>query len=497
MSKPFDDERLDQAIEVSLESVKKRAVRGVAILTGRGFVLNALSQVAQLALLAFLSPEELGVFWIVSAAVSFLIYFSDIGLAAALIQKKEKPSEVDLKTTFTVQQILVLCLLIVLVLVSPTLGRIYGLSKEGRLLLYALGGSLFLSSLKSIPSVLLERKLEFGKFVVPEIIENLVYNMMVVVLAWKGMGIMSFTWAVLARGITGVVVIYWLQPWKIGLAFDRNAIRGLLKFGVPYQANTLISVIKDQGITLILGGILGTAAIGYLGTAMRLSQIPLRLFMDNVTKVSFPAFARMQDDRKELSDAVTRSIKFICFMVFPSLLGFLVVVTSILDILPRYQKWEPALVPLYIMSINTLFAAVATQLTNMFTAVGKIRLTIKITIMYTVLTIGLVPLLSVWYGVLGAAAGYALVGMSSVVVIVMAKKIVDFSLSEAVVKPAGAAVLMAGVVYFVGRAAGSSGVALVVQVATGTVVYILLSLIMLGPSLVSDGKKIIKSFSGR
>jgi len=487
-----ENSNLDQAIEISLETVKKRAVRGVAILTGRGFLLNAITTVSQLALLAFLEPEQIGVFYIVSAAVYFLMYFSDIGLAAALIQKKEKLQDSDLKTTFTIQQSLVILLILILFLTSSYLVRFYNLSLEGKYLLYALGFSLFLSSLKSIPSILLERKLEFGKFVMPEILENLFYNVSLVFFAWQGMGIRSFTYAVLIRGVVGVTAIYILQPWRPGIAFSKKSLKELLSFGVPYQANSLISVVKDHGITLLLGGILGQAAIGFLGTAQRLTQIPLRLFMDNVTKVSFPAFSRMQEQKLELSRVVSRSIMFITFLVYPSLIGALILLPDIMILLPKYQKWAPALPLMWIMAVNVLFAAFATQVTNMLTAIGKIKKTIQITIMYTVLTIFFVPVLAYYYGATGAAAGYAIVGLSSIVAIWIGKKYVDFSISKAV-KPIIGATAMGVYVYVMQQLLPATWLALSLEIITGGIFYMLLSYFLMGPELLIDAKKIINN----
>jgi len=103
---------LDPTTEITLEAVKERAVKGVTILISRTFFLQLLSLVAIGLLGAFLTEIEFGVFFIVSAIINFLRYFSDIGLAAALIQTKEKVEETDLRTTFTIQQGLVLILLI-------------------------------------------------------------------------------------------------------------------------------------------------------------------------------------------------------------------------------------------------------------------------------------------------------------------------------------------------------------------------------------------------
>ncbi|OGM72860.1 hypothetical protein A3H19_05875, partial [Candidatus Woesebacteria bacterium RIFCSPLOWO2_12_FULL_39_9] len=377
-----EEEHLDPTSEISLTAVKERAVKGVAVLTGRTFVLSLISLVATGFLTVFLEPSEFGVFWIVSAVVNFLVYFSDIGLAAALIQKKEKLKKSELNTTFLVQQSLVISLLIILYLSTPFLKRYYSLSDEGEFLFYALGASLFLSSLKTIPSVLMERRLEFGKLVIPQVLENLVYNLVAVFLAWSGFGIRSFTYSVLARGIVGLIVIYMLRPWFPALNFSRKSLRKLLTFGIPYQVNTFLATIKDDGMTAYLGGILGPTGIGFLGWAQKWAYMPLRLFLDHVLKVTFPAFSRMQNDKKELEYAVTRSIFFVCFLVFPSVAGLIILAPILIKIIPRYEKWEPALFPLALISINTLFAAATTQLTNLLNAIGKIKVTFKLMVMW-------------------------------------------------------------------------------------------------------------------
>src|SRR5688572_8540103 len=100
--------------EIDLHSIKKRSIAGVVALTSRTFVVQIITFVATFALTVFLSPSVYGTFFLVSAVVNFLTYFSDIGLAAALIQKKESVTKHDLKTTFTIQQALVITLIILL-----------------------------------------------------------------------------------------------------------------------------------------------------------------------------------------------------------------------------------------------------------------------------------------------------------------------------------------------------------------------------------------------
>lgn len=486
-------EHLDPTAEISIETVKERSVRGIVVLTGRTFFLQVLGLVAVGFLGAFLGPFEWGVFAILNAVINFLNYFSDVGLAAALIQKKEHPTETDLKTTFFVQESLVVIIVGIVLALTPFFAHKYSLNHDGIILLYALTFSFVLSSLKSIPSILLERKLEFIKLTFPQILEQVVYYVVLVVFAVKGYGIKSFTIAVITRDIIGVIAIYIMQPWKPGLAFSKDTLKGLFKFGIPYQINTFLAAFKDDGMTLILGSILGPVGIGYLAFAQKFARYPLTFFMDTVTRVTFPAFSRMQDAKDHLERSVTRSIFFICFLVFPSLMGMVILSPIVLDVIPKYIKWTPALTALALVSINFAFAAATTQLTNLLSAIGKIKITFYLMIMWTILTWVFIPILALKFGFNGAALGYALVGASSIVAIIVAKKYVNFSINDSMIKPAIGTIIMGVVLLitrnFLPKNLYSVGILTIIGVGA----YLVSMVTMVGLSLVEDAKRSFKT----
>lgn len=490
-------ESFDNTLELTMEAVKEKTARGAVVLIGRTFFLQIFTLIVGIFLGIVLDPADFGVFIIVSAVVNFLAYFSDVGLGAALIQSKEKVTEVDLRTTFAVQQALVFSIVAILFILTPYLRNIYELNQDGVYLIYALGASLLMASFKTIPSVLLERNLEFTKWMVPQVLENLVYNTVVLILAWKGYGVMSFTYAVLARGAVGLVVIYILRPWLPRYAFSRKSLHRLLKFGVPYQVNTFLASIKDDGLTAFLGGVLGATQMGYLGWAQKWAKYPLRLFMDNVIKVSFPAFSKMQDEKEHLGSSVTKSIFFLCFLVFPSLVGFLILAPMLVQIIPRYEKWIPALIPLYILGIDTIFATVTTQLTNTLNAIGKISKTFKLMVMWTTLAWLIIPFLAVQFGFVGASVGYALVSSSSVVAIVFTKRYVDFSIKEASLYPAIATVIMAIILLLGSIFLDASTSSVIVLGVVGFVVYMAMMRLLVGVAIIDDVKRVTKNLYGK
>jgi len=467
----------DAPSTLEFQEVKRRSISGVLALISRTFIVQIISFIATLALTIFLDPNTYGIFYLVSSVVNFLAYFSDVGLAAALIQKKEAITKEDLSTTFTVQQFLVIILLAILFLLSPVIRTQYQIDQAGMYLLYAMGVSLFLSSLKTIPSIMLEREIKFNKLILPQVLETLTFNGLAVYFAWQGFGVTSFTYAVLGRGIVGLVAMYLVYPWKPKFGISRSSLSHLLRFGLPYQANTFLAVLKDDGMTIILTRIIGTTGLGYIGWASRWAGLPLRIVMDNLTKVSFPAFARLQHDKERLAKAVEVSLLYMCLLAFPILAGMGFVAVPMTQLIPRYVKWLPAIIPLYIYLYNSAWASISTSLTNLLNATGHIKSTFKLMLMWTGLTWAVMPLMAIKFGYLGVAYATGIIATSSIITIFMAKKYVNFSLVAIIRTPLIATATMSLYLFFVtGFITSFSALAIIILISAFTYTLIILLL---------------------
>ncbi len=482
---------------LTLAIVKKRAISGVLALTSRNFILQGINLVSLAFFSALFAKEVFGVYYIVLAIRGFLSYFSDIGLAAALIQKKGSVTSEELKTTFLVQQLLVISLVIIGLTATPFLSSWQKITGPGVYLLWSFYIAFFLSSLKTIPSVLLERKLEFTRLIIPQILEAVVFNGLTIILALRGFGILSLAYSVLAQSLVGLITMYILQPWVPGFSFSVKSLRGLFKFGIPYQLNTFLAVVKDDGLTIFLGGLLGPAGIGLLLWAKKWGEAPLRFFMDQVIKVTFPAYARLQDNRQELESALSRSIFFISLLVFPSIVGLALVAPILLQIIERYKQWQPAILALGLFGAHAAFAAIATPLTNMLNATGRIRTTFKLMIAWVVLTWLLVPFFGARFGFNGAALGYLLVEAVSIVAIWLGYRAVHFNFFYSVAKPMLAAMIMGIFVRLATLIVPHNMLGVLILVPSGIAIYALLIFSLVGPSLAQDTRKVFNAILKR
>jgi len=137
----------------------------------------------------------------------------------------------------------------------------------------------------------------------------------------------------------------------------------------------------------------------------------------------------------------------------------------------------------------------ATQLTNLLNAIGKIKITSALMVMWTLLTWGLVPYLGVRYGVNGASFGYSIVGLSSIVAIVIVKKYVNFSIINSTLKPFLASVVMAVILLILRAFLPYDIQTLGILIVIGLVSYTSSIFALVGQSLLLDVKKVLINFS--
>lgn len=450
----------------TISEVKRKTVSGVASYFIRTAILQAVGLAAAALLSAFLSPEDFGIYGFVTQIIGLMVFFSDVGLAAALIQKKTEPTLTEFRTAFFAQQLLA-WLIVLIIVCFITLGSFTDkIGSAGEWVLLSLALSFPLASLKTIPSIILERRLEFNKLVIPQIVEQLVFNALLIFLAWHNYGVLAYAYAIIARSILGVVVMYWIQSWQIGIAFDRQALDCLLRFGLKFQLNDLLARMKDQLFYLLLGWYLPLREFGYMQWAKNWSMYPYNLTVQNIMAVTFPTFSRLQDRKDVLKRAIEKSIFFISTAIFPLLVGMVVFLTPILSLVPRYGKWQPAILSFTLFTLSIAWSAISTPLVNTLNAIGEINQSLRLMVLWTVLTWILTPALVWWFGFNGVAITAFIISFTSILPVLMVKKIIPVAIWEQVKVALLAAILMA-TVGIAGQAVWSQGF---IQLAVGVFV---------------------------
>ncbi len=418
------EELFEEGQEEALEEIKKKSVSGAVSYLIRTLILNGIGLATAFILSGYLSPEDFGIYGYVTQFVGLFVFFSDIGLAAALVQKKTEPTETDYRTAFTIQQILSWLIFAGFIILSMT-GIVQQKTGEvGTWLLIALGMSFPLASLKTIPSIMLERELDFNKLVLPQIFEQLVYNGVLIVFALQHVGVQSYTYAIIARSIIGLIVMFLIRPWKPGFALAKDSLKTLLGYGARFQLNDFLARIKDQFFYILLGYMLPLKEFGYVQWSKNWSMYPYNLTVQNVMSITFPTFSRLQKNKEALGKAIDKSIFFITLAIFPIITGMSIFIFPLVHVISKYEKWQPAVWSLVFFSLSIAWSAVSTPLTNTLNAIGHINTTLKLMVMWTVLTWVVTPLLVLFLGFNGVGLAALLISFTSFLPVLEVKKIV-------------------------------------------------------------------------
>lgn len=455
-----------------VNSIKRKTILSTLSLFFQSGYSAVLGLAANLVLTILLSPGVFGIYIATLSIISILNYFSDIGMAASLIQKKEVTHE-DEKTAFTIQQMLVISLVAMGFFATDAIASFYKLPSEGRLLYWALLAGFFLSSLKTIPSVLLEKEIKFEKIVLVQIVENTVFYLTVIVMAILGYKLNSFTVAVLLRSLIGVVLIYRFSPWKMSLGIDRNSYKKLISFGLPFQGSSLLALVKDDLLTLYLGKVLGFTGLGYIGWAKKWAESPIRIIMDSISRVLFPLFSRFQNDRSRLSRLIEKIIHYQSFLILPTIAGMALVMDKIVAIIPKYSQWQPALPLFYLFCLSALMSSYSTPFINFLNGIGRVKVSFYFMVFWTALTWILTPAFIHYYGYIGFPVTLVILSSTFVIVIAITKKSADFNFAKSVYPFFFATVVMGLAVLASFRLSLPQLPALITAIMTGIISYIL------------------------
>jgi len=372
----------------SLQELKQKSLKGMGSLIKRQVIVKLIYVVANIILARLFAPEVFGIYAIVSFVVQFFATFGDVGIGAALIQKKSQLSTEELSTIFWLQQLLVCVVVGIALLFASLVLRVYpSLPPVSVWLIRAMAISLMFTSLKTIPAILMERKLDFNRIASVDIVESLVFYVSVIVFALAGFKVWSFIIAALVKSFLGMVMMYFLSSWRPKLQFRFGAVESLVRFGLPYQCNSILGFIKDAVTPLFVGAYAGAVAVGFVNFSKNLAFAPLML-SETFNRVAFPSFSKIQDNRELLAKTIERSIRSLTLIMFPIVALMVAFGPEIIHVVFT-DKWLPGLWAYYFYCTSPLLIGVLLPMYSAILAIGKSKIILKMMVVLLILEWGL------------------------------------------------------------------------------------------------------------
>ncbi|MDD2581157.1 MAG: oligosaccharide flippase family protein [Desulfuromonadaceae bacterium] len=455
------------------QDLKKKSLKGMSALFVRQVLVKVIFFAGNIILARLLAPQIFGIYAIVQFVVQFFSTFGDVGIGAALIQKKGELSQEELSTTFWLQQMLVWLVVGVVVLVAPLALKVYPtLPPVGVWLIRAMALSFLFSSLKTIPAILMERNIDFNRIAWVDITENLAYQGVAITGAYLGYGAWSFVAAAITRAFLGAGLIYALSSWRPSFHYRFESAKGLVRFGVPYQGNYILSFIKDAVTPLFVGAYAGAAAVGYVNWARNFAFAPL-IISETFGRVAFPAFSQLQDSKELLGRTIERSIRMMTLILFPVTFIMIALAPEITHVIFT-DKWAPGLNAFYLYAVAIGGIGIFLPLSTGVLSIGNSKILLKISVFLLISEWVMAVPFVIYFGFNGVALTQPILAFACT--LVYRKIVLDNGICVRVIsnvyKQLIASFLVLGVLYFF-RDVSATLMELSLHVFVGGVIYVI------------------------
>lgn len=349
-----------------------------------------------------LTPGDFGVVAISAVFTGIVTLFQDLGMGAAIIQKRDIDDKY-LSTSFFVSIFAGIILALLLLALAPSVASFY---KEPVLkpILFISAIGFILSPLTSIHTSILTKRLEFKKLAAINTATQALAGTFSVILALNGYGVWSLVLGKILSQPVLVPFVWIIVKWRPRIFFSKQCFLDLFGFSSSLLGFNMINFLSRNLDNLIIGKYLGSQALGYYSVAYNLMLKPLQLISWSIGKVLFPVFSSIQDDMERTRAVYLKIVRSISLITFPMMTGLIMVSGEF--ILTVYgERWRPAILPLKLLCIVGALQSIGTTGGVIFNSQGRPDITLKIGIVSSIAII-IAFVIGIQWGLLGLITAY-------------------------------------------------------------------------------------------
>jgi PST family polysaccharide transporter len=249
---------------------------------------------------------------------------SSLGLANVLVTERNLDTRMSgTLLTMTVASGAVVAL--ILVAAAPGLAALFGDPRlEG--IMAAVAPIVLITSFTWFYDSLLQRQLLFGRRLVALTVENATYAAVALGLAFGGAGYWSLVGGQLAAVSAAALAFIMLAPARPRPGFHPTTARRALSSGSGFLLQSGFGFVQQNTDFIVVGKVLGPTKLGLYSAAYRMGELPYSGIADPVSRVTFPAFARMHGAGEAVAGRFLHATRIVVFVSAP--IGILMSATA-------------------------------------------------------------------------------------------------------------------------------------------------------------------------
>lgn len=360
------------------DQLKKRAFGGMIWKLAERVCAQLVSLTVSIVLARMLMPDDYSVVSIVAIFFAFCNIFISGGLNSSLIQKKNADPE-DYATVLYLNLTMAAVLYGLMFFCAPLIAGLY---RKDQLvaIIRVMGLTFFANAVKSVLSAYISSSLNFKRFFLSTIIGTVISAVVGIAMAYRGMG----AWALVAQEMTNTIIdtaiLYLSTKMKFVRTFSVERIKGLFGYGWKIMLSSVLTVVYDQLSPLIVGLKFTPADLAYYNKGNSFPGLINNTISDTLAAVLFPVMAKVQDNKEDVLNITRRYVKVASYVIFPLMVGLFAVSENFVRVILT-DKWLPTVPYLRIFAVSYMFNLIQVGNLQAIKAIGRSDITLLLEVL--------------------------------------------------------------------------------------------------------------------
>ena len=457
--------------ENSKENLKQKTISGLFWQFCQKGVGQLISFGISVILARLLMPEEFGIVALAGMFTVLIGIFIDCGMGTALVQKKNA-DDLDYCTLFWTQTAFSIIVYLIVFTLAPWFAILFNSPKLTSVIRVS-AILMPIGVLGGIQGAIVTRRMDFKVYFYTTLVASLSSGAIGIFLAYQGYGVWALVAQQLSSSILSMITVFYQVRWLPSFKFSYERFKALIGVGSKFMASSLIGTAFGQLKGYMVGLKYTATDLAYYNRGEGVPGIFTRNIDSTINGVLFPVFAKLQDNREAVKQAVRRSIKTSSFLIFPMVLGLAAIADNLVVILYT-EKWVACVPFLQVFCISECFTILNTANMQVLRGIGEINTLLKLELYKKPILVTILGV-TMFISPLAICIGMCIYGIYTMVVNAFPnRKFINYHITEQLKDVSENALLAIGMflcVNLIGRCNFNPYILISIQVVIGVLIY--------------------------
>jgi teichuronic acid exporter len=365
-------------------SLRKEAISGFMWTLAQQFSGQIIGFAVSIILARLILPEEFGLIGMIAIFMGIGSTFISSGLTQSLIRSKDA-TDLDFSTVFYFNLVVGILMYVLVFISAPYIALFF--EQPSLILLIKVYCTIFIiQAIGAVQITRLTKKMDFKTQLKINLPSLIIGSIVGISMALSGYGVWSLVWSAIVQSLAANIQVWFWSKWRPLWKFDKTLFVQHWKYGYKLLLSGLLNSVFSNIYPLIIGKYFLPSQVGFYQRANNLKDLPVTNISNALNKVTFPLFAKIQDENQRLKDIYKKIMQVVVFVISP----ILFLMAALGEPLFRFlftETWLPAVPYFQILCLSGVLYPIHSYNLNILTVKGLSGLFLRLEVIKKILLV--------------------------------------------------------------------------------------------------------------